>query len=238
MSTAIDHCGLQVHGGRNAVHKLRPWTSLIRQVGLSMLGAATAFIGQAAHAQSPWMQQPVRAVVQPTANLFHHSGTGPIQQTVGHAPTDPRAGLDPRIDAMPTVDQKMEVIHHRSQLIRTRQRIARTMSSAAGVIDIVPYSETEFSILGMQLGTTDLLIWFENDSEPLKYAVTVIRDPALDDQRRIDYGKIERKLQILYPNSKVWLIPLSRRVIVRGEAPRSRGSLAHHADGATRSRQP
>jgi pilus assembly protein CpaC len=184
-----------------------------------MLGAVTAFFSQAALAQSPWQAPLNRSAVQHASTIpVHARGAAPIQQTVGHLPTDPRAGLDPRIDSMPQVDQKLEVIHHRSQLVRTRARITRTMASSSGVLDIVPYSETEFSILGLQLGMTDLLIWFENDPEPLKYAVTVIRDPALEDQRRIDYGKIERKLQILYPNSKVWLIPLSRRVIVRGQA--------------------
>ncbi|WP_197453396.1 type II and III secretion system protein family protein [Caulifigura coniformis] len=181
-----------------------------------MLGAASAFLSEAAIAQGPWappaVQQhyPAHTVIQRSAS--------PVQQTVGHLPVDPRAGLDDRIESMPRVDQKLEVIHHRSQLVRTRTPITRTMASASGVIDIVPYSDTEFSILGLQLGMTDLLIWFENDPEPLKYAVTVIRDPELEDRRRIDYGKIERKLQILYPNSKVWLIPLSRRVIVRGQA--------------------
>jgi pilus assembly protein CpaC len=184
-----------------------------------MLGAATAFLSQAAMAQSPWAAPSHQAPIQQAAAApFYHQGSSPIQQTVGHQPTDPRAGLDPRIESMPQVDQKLEIIHHRSQLVRTRSRITRTMASSSGIIDIVPYSESEFSILGLQLGMTDLLLWFENDPEPLKYAVTVIRDPALDDQRRIDYGKIERKLQILYPNSKVWLIPLSRRVIVRGQA--------------------
>jgi pilus assembly protein CpaC len=190
-----------------------------RRVGLSMLGAATAFLSQAAMAQTPWPSTARRVPVQQAASAPYQQHAGsPIQQIVGHQPTDPRAGLDPRIESMHGVDQKLEIIHHRSQLVRTRSRITRTMASQSGVIDIVPYSETEFSILGLTIGMTDLLIWFQDDPEPLKYAVTVIRDPSLDDQRRIDYGKIERKLQILYPNSKVWLIPLSRRVIVRGQA--------------------
>ncbi len=210
MSTATQDCRL-LAARNNPV----AWLPAARRIGFSMLGAASAFLSQAALAQGPWTPS---AAQQAAVSPLQHRGMAPIQQVVGHLPTDPRAGLDPRIDSMPQVDQKMEVVHHRSQLIRTRARIARTMASATGIIDIVPYSETEFSILGLQLGMTDLLLWFENDPEPLKYAVTVIRDPALDDQRRIDYGKIERKLQILYPNSKVWLIPLSRRVIVRGQA--------------------
>ena len=38
---------------------------------------------------------------------------------------------------------------------------------------------------------------------------------ALEDRRRIDYGKIERKLGLLYPNSKVYLIPMSRKISSR-----------------------
>ncbi|MBL8852271.1 MAG: type II and III secretion system protein, partial [Planctomycetaceae bacterium] len=42
--------------------------------------------------------------------------------------------------------------------------------------------------------------------------------PSLDEQRKIDFGKLERRLQVLYPNSKVYLVPLSRKIIVRGQA--------------------
>src|SRR5205823_3728358 len=54
--------------------------------------------------------------------------------------------------------------------------------------------------------------------EPLIYLVEVIRDPSVDDQQRIDYGKLEQKLADLFPNSKVYLIPMSRKIIVKGQA--------------------
>ncbi|MCH8828997.1 MAG: type II and III secretion system protein, partial [Planctomycetes bacterium] len=38
------------------------------------------------------------------------------------------------------------------------------------------------------------------------------------EQHRLDYGRLERKLQILFPNSKVFLIPLSGKIIVKGQA--------------------
>ncbi|CAK9011757.1 Uncharacterized protein y4xJ, partial [Durusdinium trenchii] len=112
---------------------------------------------------------------------------------------DPKRPLDRRIEAMPQSDQKLEVIHNRSQLVITRHKVRRMAWSDPSVIDIVQFTETELSILGTGIGTTDLWIW-------------------IDEQRRIDYGRIERKLKLLYPNSKVYLIPMSRKIIVRGQA--------------------
>ena len=134
------------------------------------------------------------------------------------ASTNSMASNDHRIEAMPTQQQKLEITHHRSQLVITRKPIRRMSWSDPAIIDIVQYSPTEIDILGTSLGVTDLKLWFEGSDEPLMYAVTTIRDSSLEEQRRIDYGKIERKLQLLYPNSKVYLIPMSRQIVVRGQA--------------------
>ena len=135
-----------------------------------------------------------------------------------HAFDEPDEPLDPRIQAMLKSDQKLEVIHHRSQLVITRDKVRRMAWSDPAIIDVVQFSEKELSLLGLGLGTTDLWLWFEDQEDPLMYTVTVVRDPSLDEQRKIDYGRIERKLALLYPNSKVYLIPLSRKIIVRGQA--------------------
>ena len=133
-----------------------------------------------------------------------------------------RNGLDkplPRqIESMPRASEKQTVIHRRSQLVVTRQRVMRFAIADPSVIDIVQYSPNELSIVGLQLGSTNLLYWFEGELEPLIYEVTVVPDPALEEQRRIDYGRLERKLAILFPNSKVYLIPLSGKIVVKGQA--------------------
>lgn len=142
-----------------------------------------------------------------------HSGIQQVQLT-----SDPRRPLDRRIEAMPRADQKLEVIHHRSQLIVTRSPIRRIAWSDPTLLDVVQFSPTEISLIGLAQGTTDLWLWFEGQEQPLMYVVTVIRDPSLDEQRNLNYGRIERKIALLYPNSKVYLIPISRKIIVRGEA--------------------
>jgi pilus assembly protein CpaC len=141
-----------------------------------------------------------------------------VQPVAQRSVREPRPPLDHHIEAMPDEYKDLEVIHNRSQLVVTRKNVRRFHTTNPSVIEIVQYSPNEFSIIGLARGTTDLLIWFEGENDPLMYLVTVIPDPSLEERRRIDYGRIERKLALLYPNSKVYLIPMSRKVIVRGQA--------------------
>lgn len=154
---------------------------------------------------------------QPQHDLSAQYGVQQVQATY-----DARRRLDRRIRAMPKSDLKLEVIQNRSQLVVTDKRVSRIAFSNPDIIDIVQFSDKELSILGVGLGTTDLWLWFEEEgreiTEPLMYVVTTIRDPDLEDRRRIEFGRIERKISLLYPNSKVYLIPMSRKIIVRGQA--------------------
>ena len=148
-----------------------------------------------------------------------------IQQT--QATYDARRALDRRIHAMPRSERKLEVIENRSQLVLTEKRIRRIAWSDPDIIDVVQFSENEISILGLDLGTTDLWLWFEEEDgqdsrQPLMYVVSTIRDPSLDEQRRLLFGRIERKLALLYPNSKIYLIPMSQKILVRGQAKDAR----------------
>jgi pilus assembly protein CpaC len=130
------------------------------------------------------------------------------------------------IESMPESQEEFELIERRSQLVIARANVVRAIIADPSIIDLVQYSPREFSIIGLGRGSTTLTLWFENESEPLIYLVTVIRDPALDRQRRIDYGKLEKKLQVLFPNSRVYLIPMSWKIIVRGQA-RDQQEAAH-----------
>ncbi len=125
---------------------------------------------------------------------------------------------DPRIAGMPDVTEEMDVIHHRSQLVIARHNIVRTAIADPTVIDIVQYSPNEISIIGLALGSTTLTLWFDSSADPLIYLVTTIPDPGIEDRRRLDLGKLEKKLAILFPNSKVYLIPMRYKLLVKGQA--------------------
>lgn len=195
----------------------RRWAALA--VALSAGGPFTQLF-----AQGPYFGPGLTAIdpiagmpIQAMAGAPARSAAGmPVQPTALSTPDE--RPLPPQIAALPKVQEELEVIHHRSQLVVGRGRIVRTAVADTSVIEVVPYSENEIDVIGVALGTTTLAIWFENDPEPLIYLVTVVRDPGLDDRRRVDYGKLERRIRELFPNSQVYLVPLSYKIVVKGQA--------------------
>src|SRR5579863_4274032 len=123
-----------------------------------------------------------------------------------------------QIEDMPDVTAELKVIHRRSQLMITKKNVIRTAIADQRVVDIVQFSPNELAFIGQSLGSTNVTFWFEDDPRPLIYLVEVIRDPSIENQQRIDYGKLEQRLADFFPNSKVYLIPMSRKIIVKGQA--------------------
>jgi pilus assembly protein CpaC len=122
------------------------------------------------------------------------------------------------IDSLPDVTASLKVIRRRSQLMITKSNVVRTAIADQRIVDIVQFSPTELAFIGMMVGSTTVTMWFEDSPQPLIYLVEVINDPSIDDQRNIDYGKLEEKVADLFPNSKVYLVPLHRKIVVKGQA--------------------
>lgn len=156
--------------------------------------------------------------IQPAGGPYPEPVPGtPVIQQVQNTSDSARA-VHHLIEAMPTSMEDLDVIERRSQLIITKANIVRMAIADQSILDVAQYSPKEISLIGLARGSTSLTLWFEGNDDPLIYLVKVIRDPSLDDQRRIDFGKLERKLAVLFPNSKVYLIPMSSKLIVRGQA--------------------
>lgn len=166
--------------------------------------------------QRPQVQQHPQGII-PIQNVPLPSA-GPRIRMVQDTGRITRKPLPSQIRSTPGIFDEMEIIIRRSQLVITNSRIRRYAIADPSIIEFVTYSPTEVAIVGLQLGTTTLTLWFEGDDSPITYLVHTIQDPSLEGQRRIDYGKLERKIAVLFPNSKVYLIPLSRKIIVKGEA--------------------
>jgi pilus assembly protein CpaC len=162
-----------------------------------------------------YYQRPVRNTQQFNATQQRITQS-PIQR-VQHV-RNARKPLPQQILSMPRVQESMEVIHHRSQLLVARSNIVRTAIADDSVIDIAQYSPREISIIGIGMGSTTLTIWFENNPNPLIYLVQTIADPGIEERKQLDYGRLERKLHVLFPNSKVYLIPISGKIVVKGQA--------------------
>jgi pilus assembly protein CpaC len=119
---------------------------------------------------------------------------------------------------MPSVSENLDVVQHHSQLLIARTNIVRTAVADPSIVDVVQFSPSELSIIGLELGSTTLTLWFDNNHQPLIYQVNTVRDPSIDERRRLDFRKLERKLAILFPNGKVYLIPFSGKLVVKGQA--------------------
>lgn len=130
------------------------------------------------------------------------------------------------IESMPKHQDELELIERRSQLMITRANLMRYAIADPGILDLIQFGPKEFALLGGGRGSTTLHLWFEGHADPVIYLVKTIRDPDLDNQRRIDYGRLEAKINKLYPNSQIYLIPMSFKIIVRGQA-RNQEEAAH-----------
>lgn len=142
-------------------------------------------------------------------------------QAVDDIPDTPEASIleDQRIQDLPRARYTLKVVHHHSQLVRTRgKKVRRTFISDPSIAEIVQYTPTEFGIVGLERGKTDVIVWFDQDEFPIIYEVETVEDPNVEEQKRVDYGKLERKLSVLFPNSKVYLIPFSYKLVVKGQA--------------------
>jgi len=51
-----------------------------------------------------------------------------------------------------------------------------------------------------------------------KKTVTEKTDPAIDEEIRLNFSKLEKQLNLLFPNAKVYLAPVQNRLIVKGQA--------------------
>ncbi len=152
----------------------------------------------------------------PLAQPARSQPFGAIQQ-VQNTPQSARA-MHRLIENLPAAQDDLEVIERRHQLMVMRTNISRISIGDQSIVDVIQYSPKEIALVGLARGTTSLTFWFENEADPVIYTVKTVRDPNLDNQRKLDYGRLERKLAQMYPNSKVYLIPFQQKIVVRGQA--------------------
>lgn len=203
---------------RNLTMKTNTISQPFWQIALSLLLCSLSW-PSVVRAQNFYQPGGAAPYVQPQAQV-QVPAQGQIQQVaVSNSSTGkPKKAHPYQIVKMPESTEKLDVIHQRSQLIVTRSKVLRIAIDAPEIVEVVQYSPTELGVIGANLGTATVSFWFESDADPLIYLVEVIRDPSLEDRLKTDFGKLEKQLQVLFPNSKVYLIPLQQRLVVKGQA--------------------
>jgi pilus assembly protein CpaC len=111
----------------------------------------------------------------------------------------------------------LEVDPRHSKLVRTRAPVARFSITNPEILEVVQFSPTEFELIGGQAGETTLTLWFDNETI-LRYLVRVARDVREEERVDVEYGQLQAKINELFPNSAVQLIPFADKLIVRGQA--------------------
>ncbi|MCA9058164.1 MAG: pilus assembly protein N-terminal domain-containing protein, partial [Planctomycetaceae bacterium] len=88
---------------------------------------------------------------------------------------------NPYIDRMLEPQYRLEIERNHSRLLLTNRPIRRIAVTDSEIVDYWQYSEKELSVVGVELGKTDLTLWFEGDENPAIYEVTVVRDRSLEE---------------------------------------------------------
>ena len=186
--------------------------------GQSVCAMATVLVSLSLSACSVYAQIPPLLNNQRPGGGFPAGTTDPLRLESPEVSGRVDAALSPNVNRVLRPQYHIEIERRHSQLVITNQRVRRIAITDSTIANFVQYSESEISIVGLELGRTDLTLWFENDEAPSIYEVTVVRDASLEEQRTLDFGRLERRLKVLYPNSVVALIPVGSQVIVRGQA--------------------
>ncbi|MEZ6059983.1 MAG: pilus assembly protein N-terminal domain-containing protein [Planctomycetaceae bacterium] len=124
----------------------------------------------------------------------------------------------PNVQKLLSPQYKLDLERRHSQLVITNRNIRRIAVTDSTVANYVQYSPTEVAVVGLEIGKTDLAIWFEGEAAPSIYEVSVVRDHSLEEQRQTDFGRLERRLSVIFPNSNVYLEPVGNQVIIKGQA--------------------
>ena len=88
------------------------------------------------------------------------------------------------------------------------------LNHRAATLDVVQFTPTEFELIGLKLGRTSyVLVW----REPSDCGIWWKSRPD-NMKTRMEYRKLQTKINEMFPNSMVQLIPLADKLIVRGQA--------------------
>lgn len=107
----------------------------------------------------------------------------------------------------------------RSRLLRTKVDIYRTAVVDESICDVVQFTPREVSIIGKSTGATHVTFWFDDpNSQPLTWLVKV--EPDAEDVKKDEqtYKLLEDVINEMFPDSKIQLMVVASKLIVRGQA--------------------
>lgn len=141
-----------------------------------------------------------------------------------HGERGTAAGLEKEVRLVQEVlepEVTLELDPARSRIIRTKKPVQRIAISDPSIVEVNEFSLTEFEMLGQKAGETAVTIWFGDANEAptvLRYLVKVAPKQTEQHRAEREYHKLQTRINELFPNSQIILIPIADKLIVRGQA--------------------
>lgn len=177
--------------------------------GIGILAAMT--VSQASAQDAP--RRPRSAAARPV-KVTRKAGEITVDET-----PETKAKVRSLIADVLEPESVLRVDPRQSTLIRTKQPVTRFSITNPDILEVVQFDPTQFELIGGRAGQTTLTLWFgDNGRTVLRYLVEVKHNEELEDRQRIEYAKLQRKINELFPNSQIQLFPIADKLIVRGQA--------------------
>lgn len=136
-------------------------------------------------------------------------------------PIEARAKESRLIDQMFEPELILRVEPSRSKVVRTKVPVSRIVVTHPEVLEVMQFGVNDFELIGKRGGETTLSIWFTDEDgteNVIRYLVHVSSDLAQQKRAQVEYGQLQLRINEMFPNSQVQLIPLMDKLIVRGQA--------------------
>jgi len=180
------------------------------------------------HTPPPAFNNQPRVAPQPVNLLTQPGGPVAPPNAPPLAPTPQSPTIDPTKDATRKEGSPFEVIDEsgavqvmvrRSKLLRTKVDIYRTAVVDDSVCDIVQFTPREVSIIGKSQGSTHITFWFDDPAlQPITYLIQVVPDVSEVAKQENTYKMLQDVINEMFPDSKIQLLVVADKLIVRGQA--------------------
>jgi pilus assembly protein CpaC len=113
----------------------------------------------------------------------------------------------------------VQVMVRRSKLLRTKVSIYRTAVVDDSICEIVQFTPNEVSLIGKSQGSTHVTFWFDDPAmQPVTYVIQVVPDVAEVQKIENNYKMLQDVINEMFPDSKIQLMIVADKLILRGQA--------------------
>ena len=124
------------------------------------------------------------------------------------------------VDSVVAAEVELEVQQRRSKILRMKQDIFRTAIADPDILEFVAFGTREIELIGTQRGSTTVTLWMGDEQNPqiLSMLVRVVPDPTSEQEDRGEFADLADRINEMFPDSRIQLIPIADKLIVRGDA--------------------